>query len=394
MPIIACPNCKGKLRFPDDSPARRVKCPTCGHVFLSSAGADPATPVAAGTPGSREPRSDFEYDDRRPWRDEYDNDRGRRPRRRDEDDGDRRRRQDDEDDRRSRRRRYEDEDDDRPSRRRVEEDDYDRRRRGADRRALEGQFNRASLACLLCFIAGWLLVGGLAVLVFAQLLAWVDVREGLNIFRIVAGLLGLGHLLTAAVGYGFLVSGPRDRGALGLAIATAAVGAFHLILTIVLATTQTRTLLGNQNSAGVAWEAFVSEGNVLGQLIFVLVGFDLRNVSLGGPAILGVFTNLAEVALVILFLLTLRAIAKQARDSRRAKMVVQVLIANAVAAGALILAAILFGLLLMAVRNEREGFTAVGSIYHLVVYLIQIAVAVWTTLVIKAVKDGVDYRPD
>ena len=65
MPIIACPNCQGKLRFPEDTPPRRVKCPTCGHVFLSSAGADPKAPVAAGTPGSREPRSDFEYDDRR-----------------------------------------------------------------------------------------------------------------------------------------------------------------------------------------------------------------------------------------------------------------------------------------------------------------------------------------
>lgn len=389
MPIIACPSCKGKLRFPDDSPPRRVKCPTCGHIFLSTAGADPAGPVAAGSPGAREPRSDFEYDDRR--------DDERRRRRDDDDDRDRRgrRRDDGDDDRRARRRRDEGLDDDRPSRRRKDEDEFDdRRRRGVDRRALEGQFNRASLACLLCFIAGWLLVGGLGVLVFAHLLAWADVREGLNVFRIVAGLLGLGHLLTAAVGYGFLVSGPRSRGALGLAIGTAAVAAFHLVLTVVLATTQTRTLLGNQYSAGVAWEAFVSEGNVLGQIIFFLVGFPARDVSLGGPAILGVFTNLAEVALVVLFLLTLRSIARQARDPRRARMAMQALIANAVAAGALLLAAVLFGLLLMAVRNERGGFTAVTSIYFLVVYFTQIAVAVWTTLVIKGVKDGIDYRPD
>ena len=396
MPIIACPNCKGKLRFPDDSPPRRVKCPTCGHVFQSNAGGDATAPVKAGSPGSREPRSDFEYDDRREddrrRRDDEDDDRGRRSRRRlDDEDDDRRRRRDD-DDRPSRRRR-DDEDDDRPSRRRDEDYD-DRRRRGVDQRALEGQFNRASLACLLCFIAGWLLVGGLGILVFAQFLAWADLREGLNVFRIVAGLLGIGHLLTAAVGYGFLVSGPRSRGALGLAIATAAVAAFHLLLTVILATTQTRTLLGNQYAAGVAWEAFVSEGNVLGQLIFILIGFDLRNVSLGGPAILGVFTNLAEIALVILFLLTLRSISKQARDPRRARNVVQALIANGVAAGALLLAAILFGLLFMAVRNEKGGISAVGNVYHLVVYLTQIAIAIWTTLVIKGVKDGIDYRPD
>jgi hypothetical protein len=51
MPIIACPNCKGKLRFPDDSPPRRVKCPTCGHVFQSNSGADATAPVKAGSPG-------------------------------------------------------------------------------------------------------------------------------------------------------------------------------------------------------------------------------------------------------------------------------------------------------------------------------------------------------
>ena len=399
MPIIACPNCKGKLRFPEDSPPRRVKCPTCGHIFLSSAGADPATPVAAGSPGSREPRTDFEYDDRRDDerrrpRDDH-RDHESRGRRRYEDEDDDRGRRTDDDDRRTRRRRDEDDDYDRRSRRREgERDDDDRPRRSVDRRALEGQFNRASLACLLCFIAGWLLVGGLGVLAFAQLLVWAELHEGVNVFRIVAGLLGIGHLLTALVGYAFLISGPRSQGALGLAIATTAVAAFHLILTVVLATTQSRTLVGNQYTAGVVWNAFVSEGNVLGQLIFVLIGFNLRDVSLGGPAILGVFTNLAEIALVILFLMTLRAIARLARDPRRAKMAMQALIANAVVAGALLLAGILFGLLFLAVRNERGGFVAVSNIYMLVVLMSQIAVAVWTTLVIKGVKDGIDYRPD
>ena len=400
MPIIACPSCKGKLRFPDDMPPRRVKCPTCGNVFLSSAGADPAAPVAAGSAGSRSPRSDFEYDDRRDHERRRPRDdasgRDRRGRRQSEEDDDRGRRRDVAEDRRTRRGRYDDDDDDRPSRRRDEEEDDhdDRRRRGVDRRALEGQFDRASLACLLCFIAGWLLVGGLGLSAFARLLFWAELHEGVNVFRIVAGLLGIGHLLTAVVGFAFLISGPRARGALGLAIATTAVAAFHLILTTVLATTQSRALAGHQHSAGVAWEAFVSEGNVLGQLVFILIGFDLRDASLGGPAVLGVFTNLAEVARVVLFLLTLRAISREARDPRRAKMVMQALIANAVAAGALLLAGILFGLLLLAVRNERGGFVAVSNIYSLVVHLTLIAVAVWTTLVIKGVKDGIDYRPD
>ena len=40
------------------------------------------------------------------------------------------------------------------------------------------------------------------------------------------------------------------------------------------------------------------------------------------------------------------------------------------------------------------GMPAVDYVYHLVVALTQIGVAVWTTLVIKGVKDGIDYRPD
>jgi hypothetical protein len=223
-------------------------------------------------------------------------------------------------------------------------------------------------------------------------LLWAEVREGLNVFLVIAGLLGLGHLLTSAVGYGFLVSGPRERGGLGLAIATASVAAFHLILTILLATTQTQTVWGDQYFS-VRWSSFVTEGNELGDLIYTLCAAP-RGWSPGGRAVLAVFANLAEVALVVLFLLTLRAAARSARDPRRARTAMQAVIANSVAAGALVLVAVLFGLLFMAVRTEKGGMVAVDSLYHLVVYLTQIAVALWTTLVIKAVKDGIDYRPD
>ena len=35
MAIINCPKCQGKLKFPDDSPPRKVKCPACSHSFLA-----------------------------------------------------------------------------------------------------------------------------------------------------------------------------------------------------------------------------------------------------------------------------------------------------------------------------------------------------------------------
>jgi hypothetical protein len=371
MPIIDCPNCRGKLRFPEDSPPRRVKCPTCGHVFQSHAEPGPAVPAAPTPPAPRGPRSD----DDRPARRRY---------------------EDDDDDRRSRRRR-DDDDDDRRSRRRRDRDDDDyaeRRRPRDDSRAIEGRFNRASLACLLCFIAGWLQVGALGILVFARLLFWADLQEGLNVFLVVAGLLGLGHLLTAAVGYGFLVSGPRERGGLGLAIATAAVAGFHLILTIILATTEIRTGFGNQYMS-VRWTDFVTENNALGELLYALIG-PLHNLkwSPGGRAILAVFVSLAEVALVVLFLLTLRAAVIGANDRRRARIVMQTAIANAVVAGVLVVTGIVFGVLFLAVEKDRGGMSAVDNLYHMVVYLVQAGIAVWTTLVIKGVKDSLDYRPD
>ena len=40
MPLISCPNCQSKLRFPDDAPRRRVKCPSCSHFFLAGPGGE------------------------------------------------------------------------------------------------------------------------------------------------------------------------------------------------------------------------------------------------------------------------------------------------------------------------------------------------------------------
>jgi hypothetical protein len=374
MPIIACPKCQGKLRFPEDSPPRRVKCVNCGHVFQSGPAAEPTVLESAGP---RAPRSVPE-DDPPPGRRDDDDDRPRRRRDRDEDD-DRRSRRRDDDDRRGRRRRDDD------------DDDYDRRRAQSEERAREGRFDRASLACLLCFIAGWLRVGGLGVMVFVWLLIWAGLAEGINAFRVIAGLLGLGALLTAAVGYGFLISGPRDRGGLGLSIGTAAVATFHLIVLLLLATVTSHTVWVDQY-AGVNWTSFITEQNAIPDVVYQMIG--PFHGSPGGRALLAVFANLAEVALVILFMLTLRSLARNARDPRKAKMALHALIANAVAAGILVVASILFGLLHQTIRNDKGAGEAVLTIFRLVVYLTLAGAAVWTTLVIKSVKDGVDYRPD
>lgn len=423
MPVITCPKCKGKLRFPDDSPPRRVKCPTCGNVFLSTEGIDPNDPTvrpAVGRtdlPKARDSKGEFDLplDDDRPRRprDDDDDERGRRSRRRDEDDDDRdrgRRRNDDNYDDRRRNRRRDDDDDDRDRGRRRylerdydEEDDYDDRpRRGReDPRAIEGQYNRASLACLLYFIGGWLQVGAFGLVAFIVFLHWCGVLEGLRIFGVLAGLLGLGYWLTAGTGIGFLVSGPRKRGALGLSIATAAVAGLHLMLIIVIATNRTWGGFGNvtgDRTAEVHWQAFVTQLQALPTLLFALIGVGDFVRGVADNSLLPIVTNLAEVARLILFLMTLRAVMLCLRDHRNASLCMKAMIGFAIGAGGLLVLGILFGLLLLAVRPERvnrdafESISAVWHLFFLVMYLVLAGLAVGINLIVRSVKGRLDYR--
>jgi hypothetical protein len=405
MPILTCPKCQGKMRFPDDSPARRVKCPTCGNTFLSSEG-DTTGPSPAAK--ARSSKADLDPPARRRRADDDDDrDRGRDRRRRDDDDDDDRRRsrsrsRDDEDDR----------DDDRRSRRRRDddEDDYDdrSRRRRRDparaREAIEGQFNRASVGCLLNFISGWLWVGALGLLAFVVFLHWVGVREGLNVFAILAGILGLCHWLTSGTALGFLVSGPRDRGALGLAIAAAAVGALHLIVLVIVGTSRTQ-LVGPQaifgHTASLNWTNYVTQSTALSQVLFIQIGYsDFRLPPVDG-SFLTIFANLLEVARNLLLLLTLRSIMACARDTKGVRLMTKTVIAYAIGAGAVVAVGLLFGLLLLALdpakavaRGAQESLSAVHHLYDLISLLGLAGLGVWVTLAVRMVKGNIDYRRD
>jgi hypothetical protein len=397
------------MKFPEDIPARRIKCPSCGNIFLPDIpkpGPVPSSPsTRQAKPDSRsEPRPPDRDDDRSRRRrdDDEDDNRSRRPR--DDEDDDRRsrrRRDDDEDDFRSRRRR---DDDDRSPRRARDDDDYDRpsRRKGIQPSVREGQFNRASLAMLLNFIAGWLLVGAIALLAFVWLLHWMGIQEGIRVFIIIAGLLGLGHWLTSATGLGFLVSGPRDRGALGLAIATAAVGGLHLLLMIVIATSGTFGAFGSMSQAhagSVHWDSFATQLRALPILLFGEIGIgDLyRDVSRG--SVVPVIANFVEVARIILYLLTLRAVMLCVRDSKGALLGMRAVMGFGIGAGVLVVFGVLFGLLMLGVRPDgragaadRDSVEAVLHLFMLVLYLLAAGLYVGVTLVTWALKGKIDYR--
>jgi predicted Zn finger-like uncharacterized protein len=88
--IVQCPECVRKLRVPDDLLGKKVKCPTCGNLFVADVGgSEPAREKVRKPAAQRPPESD---------EDEYPDDRA-------DDRGDGDRDYDDEEDRRRRRRR-------------------------------------------------------------------------------------------------------------------------------------------------------------------------------------------------------------------------------------------------------------------------------------------------
>jgi len=335
MAVISCPNCQGKLKFPDGMPPRRVKCPGCAHGFM----AGPNGPVKGGVtggssavlpkmPGSDStsaikkkppaqkvedlPEDDVEVvddEDDRPRtkrrRDEDEDDDRPRSKRRNLDDQDdnrpqRKRRDEDEedDDRpRSRRRDEDDEDDDRPRRKRRDEDDdddYDRRPKDTTK-ILKAQMGRARTGMMLIGIGFWCQVGALSITLFSWFLALVA-GEYVPELNIPAGLAGLVNWICAAVGIGFLISGPRKGNLLGLTIALAAVAAIHLFFVIYIGFGSDRYIAyGIRSHSSVNW----SEMNTQLHGLLMMITTDVFVTAV-------LFAALFEVARYILFTLVVK----------------------------------------------------------------------------------------
>jgi hypothetical protein len=153
-----------------------------------------------------------------------------------------------------------------------------------------------------------------------------------------------------------------------------------------------------ERTAEVHWDSFVTQIRALPALLFFEIGVGdfYRYVSEG--SLLPVFTNLFEIARMVLFLLTLRAVMLSARDNKTASTCLKATIGYAIAAGGLILVGILFGILFLAVRptaptrSGSEGANAVIHLFFLVMYLVLAGLAVGVALVVKSVKSRIDYR--
>ncbi|VTR97724.1 zinc ribbon domain-containing protein [Tuwongella immobilis] len=292
MPVITCPQCEGKMRYPEDTPLRKVRCPACQYVFHASEGMPPAPPPppasgrSGATPTKSVPRSpastgssrnlpaiDFEVVDDAPAspppptksrssgnvRDLLDragssSGQTRRAKSRSEDDREsdddddqpRRRRRpaqadaDDDDRPRRRQRPVEDEfdddyEDDRPRRRRRREDDYEddddyEPRRREDSPA---KFRQAALGLQLNLVGLCCIVASLGMTVLAGV--WGIALGAGELYRMLftlSGLAGIVGIIVGLVGKGFLCAGPIQRGLLGLAIAAVTVGGLHSLLVL------------------------------------------------------------------------------------------------------------------------------------------------------------------
>lgn len=405
MPIITCPKCQGKLKFPEDSPARRVKCPTCGNVFMSSDGLHPNNPEA--TPPSSDAkrgskgdvdlerrRSEDDDRNRRRRDDDDDDDRDRRGRRRDDDD-------DDDDRDRGRRRRDDDDDDDDGDRRRRRAR-RDERRRRRPKQDTDGQYNRASLSCLLTFISGWLQVGGLGILALVAFLTWCGVTDGMKFFTLIAGLLGIGCWLTSSVGFGIGVSGPRERGALGFSIALACVAGLHLLFTIIVAISRQYDIFGmagGGSTVQVNWARFVTSNTSLSYFMFILINVPFTFIErVIDSYLLGIFANFAEVARTLMLLFWLRAVMRTVKENRAADSCMKTIIIYSIGAGVVVVLGLFFGAIGAALapsKGAQGDFRLASTMYHIyniVQPLVLIGMGILVNLVVKTMKGNIDYR--
>jgi hypothetical protein len=385
---ITCPKCRSVLRLPANFAGKKVKCPSCATVF--------APPGSSALPDVEE---DFEVVDEdesrtaprrpsRPARREEHDEPPPRPRARS-----RREEEDDDYDRPRRRRRdFDDEDDDydRPRGRRGRDDDYDddydddpERRERQRARARVGQLRRASLGLLLNFIAACLYMGALAVLFLLGFLGILGTGISSDVL-ILAGLPGMANWIVAGVGFGFCLAGPRKHGALGLAIATAAVAAVHLILVIVSAFEDPG--LDVQGFGRVAIQRDVDWSNMVTHLKY-LAGFaNAVQVRIDWIALMA---SLLELARLILALLYVRALVLSVKEHSLSRNALAAVIAVSSAMGALILINLFFGLIF------KGGIKSVGAARAILIlslcinFFTMIGMVAWYSLVMYLGRQAV-----
>lgn len=389
MAVKTCPNCDSKLRYPDDSPERKVKCPKCGKLLTIGNPQkeeeveedfevvdDDPPPAKRGTEsaGTSRPQSkrrdeeDDDDEDERPrsrGRDADDDEQDEAPRKkrrsRDEDDdverprSKRRDADDNEDDERPRKRRDDDDDDDdRPrSRRRARDDDGDdrpRSRRPArdddyddddepETPDTPAQYRKAKTGFLLICIGLWCHGGAMGVSIITKLIEMAEEILVSAYPAYVAGVLFLAGLIITPVGCGFLLAGPKKGKFFGLSIALLAIASIRFLLVFYLAFFNAPVLGG-----GFSFRF----GLLVMPSMIPLDLFEL--VVLASVKILHLCAVLLELGQFILFVLVLKETGRISRDKGTGTSTTILLFGYPVILGVMMI-------LFLIMKLTRAGFT-------------------------------------
>jgi hypothetical protein len=288
MPTIACAKCSAQLRIPDGA-SGKGKCPKCGTIFVIPARPapqpafevvedepTPAAKQASPAPAAPAKPLDQTNDDDRPRTkkrsrdDDYDDDRPRAKRRRDDDD-------------------YDDDDDRRPVKK-------------AD------PFGSAAIGAQLISIGLFCYAGMFALLGLYMLIGmFTTLSEGLFVLP---ALAGIAMTVLTIIGASFGIAGPAR--ARGMAIATVAVSAAHVILVLVcyekIGGGRATAILGGLDRMFLGTAIWVLD------VVLPVLFYMPRVTSIDGEAVMFVLAGACELARMILVLLTLKAMALSAKD--------------------------------------------------------------------------------
>jgi hypothetical protein len=377
MPLIACPECGKGLKFPDDSPPRKIKCPSCAHIFLSSDAKpfvpkNPSSPKPPPPPASSAKKSSggFEVveDD-----EEEETPKKKGPPRRDEDEADSPKKKvarprddedEDEDDRpkkksgKNRDAEKDDEDeDDRPKKKKKggkgrDDDEDDRPKKKGFSKEERQALNMPALGALLNAGTGFAMAGGMVLFilfVFLDLILapgsstknlkdfqdYQDTYKIIRILTLLGGLLGMAGWAAGFVGIGMQLLGPKNKNFMIFAGGAAAVAFLHGVLMLVTALFPafSRGAIDDfgfgirPTSRGtsfefwsIAWIRLVTEIKNLPDFIVVLIVSDRVQLDqIATSSYLAMLNGFFETARWVLLFLAMRVLFLAGRDKEAAK---------------------------------------------------------------------------
>jgi hypothetical protein len=298
--LLTCPICKSGLQVPDGTTAH-VRCPACRSIFAAEDGLSAAPVVDAPAPPPPLPAPPQPLPPRPappPLNLDDDPKPRRKPKPRDDDfDFD-----DDEDD--------EDDKEKKPKRRTVR---GKRVLMPEQKKRLKAAFDRAKIGARLIQISLFFYIPGVLFVPLHQIIQQIT-KDDVPVVLVIAGVLGIVNWVLGAIGISLCLSGPPSPGHFRFGIAAIVVSVVHAVLLLaVVVKTKGNADYRGLDRATMMWAQIATQYESLSFYLSYLLYPDeipLRR----SDTILGFLTGVAEMTRLILYLMTLGALAQAAGD--------------------------------------------------------------------------------